>query len=152
MPNNKGGKKYKKKKKETDSVRTFIKKENESEIYGQVSKICGNGRFTIRCTDGIDRLGIIRGKLRKKSWVTMGSIVLVDRWEFQDSKCSIINIYEDSDIDILIQYGEILLTFIKYSESISDFEEEVDFKTYAMPDDLTSDSNSDDEEIKLDDI
>ena len=35
---------------------------------------------------------------------------------------------------------------------ISDFEEEVDFKTYAMPDDLTSDSNSDDEEIKLDDI
>ena len=79
MPNKKGGKKYKKNKKDTTTIKVLIKRTTDTELYGRVTKICGNGRFTILCTDGIERLGIIRGKLRKRMWIVMNNIVFSRR-------------------------------------------------------------------------
>ena len=152
MPNNKGGKKYKKNKKQGEQVKINIKKTQDTELYGEVSKINGNGRFTIRCTDGKERLGIVRGKLRKRMWVNNGSIVLVDVWEFQDDKCSIIHVYDDAGTQNLLETREIPESLISTNNSYDDFEEETEIKTYDMPPpDDNSDSSSDDE-IDLDDI
>ena len=38
------------------------------------------------CFDGVTRLGHIRGKMRKKVWVSAGDIVLVGLREYQDDK------------------------------------------------------------------
>uniref|UniRef100_A0A6C0CYU3 S1-like domain-containing protein n=1 Tax=viral metagenome TaxID=1070528 RepID=A0A6C0CYU3_9ZZZZ len=150
MPNNKGGKNYKKGKKDNKPKTSNIRKTQDTEIYGEVIKINGNGRFTVRCTDGIERLGIIRGKLRKRAWVNMNSIVLADVWNFEDKKCSIIHIYDSSDIEILLESREIPETLISNNDELyNDFEEDIEIKTYDIP---PEESSSDDEEIDLDDI
>ena len=41
---------------------------------------------TRRLFDGVTRLGHIRGKMRKKVWVSAGDIVLVGLREYQDDK------------------------------------------------------------------
>ena len=44
----------------------------------------GNGRCECYCFDGVTRLGHIRGKMRKKVWVSAGDIVLVGLREYRD--------------------------------------------------------------------
>lgn len=46
----------------------------------------GNGRAECYCYDGVTRLGHIRGKMRKKVWVSAGDIVLVGKRDYQDDK------------------------------------------------------------------
>lgn len=48
----------------------------------------GNGRAECYCYDGVTRLGHIRGKMRKKVWVSAGDIVLVGKRDYQDDKVS----------------------------------------------------------------
>ena len=38
--------------------------------YGQVLRMLGNGRCEVYCFDGKNRLAHIRGKMRKKVWVS----------------------------------------------------------------------------------
>ena len=55
-------------------------------ISTQVVRMLGNGRCECYCFDGVTRLGHIRGKMRKKVWVSAGDIVLVGLREYQDDK------------------------------------------------------------------
>ena len=76
MPNNKGGKKFKKGKKSRDfnDKKQLIKKDpEEAQVYAQVINPKGNGRFELLCCDG--------GKERLEPYVVrcgnaFGSIVL----------------------------------------------------------------------------
>ena len=150
MPKNKkGGKKYKKQKKQFESSKDLVIKQNDLEEYAQVINIKGSGRFDLYCIDGKERLGIIRGKLRKKKWINRLCLVLINKWEFQDKKCSIIHIYDNSDIDILYDLKELPSTFKlqKDNEIICD-DLSPDFYL-----DFPSDNsdNSDEEEILVDD-
>jgi translation initiation factor 1A len=42
----------------------------------------GNGRLDAKCFDGKERKGHIRGKLKKKVWISVGDIVLVGLRDF----------------------------------------------------------------------
>jgi translation initiation factor 1A len=75
--------------------------------YAQVVKMLGNGRCECFCFDGVTRLGHIRGKMRKKVWITAGDIVLVGKREFQDEKVDIIHKYTADEARNLKQYGEL---------------------------------------------
>jgi len=44
----------------------------------------------LQCFDGVKRLGLIRGKLRKKIWINNGDIILVSLREYQDEKGDVI--------------------------------------------------------------
>ena len=44
----------------------------------------------MQCFDGVKRLGLIRGKLRKKIWINNGDIILVSLREYQDEKGDVI--------------------------------------------------------------
>merc|ERR1712003_494032 len=57
-----------------ESKRELEFKEDGQE-YAQVVKMLGNGRCECFCFDGVTRLGHIRGKMRKKVWITAGDIV-----------------------------------------------------------------------------
>ena len=52
----------------------------------KVVRMLGNGRAECYCYDGVTRLGHIRGKMRKKVWVSAGDIVLVGKRDYQDDK------------------------------------------------------------------
>ena len=100
MPKNKiGGSKHKKAKNyiESNSIRY---KENH-ENYGKVIRILGNCRFTVLCDDGLERLSIMRGKFKKRKFINLNDIVLLEIWDFQDDKSSIIHVYnEDNSVTI----------------------------------------------------
>jgi len=144
MPNKKGGKKFKKGKKGNDSfVRELILKDpKELEDYGRITRSLGNCRFEVFTLDGTTRIGIVKGKMRKKVWVNKDDIVLIGLWDFQDAKCSIIHKYAEDEVGKLISKKEIPPSFKVSSEE--DFNEEDNYFDYSqIPD---SESNSDDED------
>ena len=107
MPKNKGagGKKWKK-------IKNTINNENQKEMtykskfqeYAQITKSLGNGFMEILCfTSGgnIIKRAHIRGKMRKRTWLAPGDIVLVNVRDFQDCTCDIILKYNSSEIRIL---------------------------------------------------
>lgn len=75
--------------------------------YAQVVKMLGNGRCECFCFDGVTRLGHIRGKMRKKVWITAGDIILVAKRDFQDEKVDIVHKYSADEARNLKQYGEL---------------------------------------------
>ena len=69
MPKNKiGGKKHKGKKNTVKESKELIIPE-KNELIGQVTAVKGSGRFDIRCIDGVNRVGILRGTMRKRVWI-----------------------------------------------------------------------------------
>jgi translation initiation factor 1A len=75
--------------------------------YAQAVRMLGNGRCECFCFDGVTRLGHIRGKMRKKVWITAGDIILVAKRDFQDEKVDIIHKYTADEARNLKQYGEL---------------------------------------------
>tara|TARA_Y100001958_G_scaffold153188_1_gene140349 strand:+ start:193 stop:774 length:582 start_codon:yes stop_codon:yes gene_type:complete len=109
MPNKKGGKKFKKGKKQTFHEKALIYKDpKEDQEYGKVMRAMGNGRFEIQCFDGKTRIGILAGNMRKRVWVNKDDIILFSKWEFttDDDKCSIIHKYDIDESKRLQKEGE----------------------------------------------
>lgn len=124
MPNAKGGKKFKKGKKQTFHQKALIYKDpKEDQEYGKVIRAMGNGRFEIQCFDGKVRMGIIAGNMRKRVWVNKDDIILFSKWEFttEDDKCSIIHKYDIDEARRLQKEGE-------FPDTIN-LDEENDFNT-----------------------
>ena len=44
--------------------------------------------------DGMTRMGILRGSMRKRVWVNRLDLLLVEPWEFETGKCSILHKYD----------------------------------------------------------
>tara|TARA_R110002074_G_scaffold204750_2_gene373101 strand:+ start:9891 stop:10409 length:519 start_codon:yes stop_codon:yes gene_type:complete len=128
MPKNKKGGKGAKKGKNIQVGGQLITKQNSGEEYGIVKSKNGNGRFTIYCFDDKTRIGIVRGKDRKRKWVNIDDVVLVEKWEFETNseKCSIINTYEKSEVNKLIKNNEINNLFIDKNKNKNDFTNIVD--------------------------
>lgn len=117
MPNNKGGKKYKRNKNiAQENKNTRFKDENESQEYAQITKALGNCRFEVLCFDGKTRLATMCGKMRKRVFVNQGELILVSLRDWQDSKCDIIDKYNDNDIQKFRQ-KKLLPDFIKFEDN-----------------------------------
>ena len=147
MPNNKGGKKYKRNKQEVkENKNTRFKDEDESQEYAQITKALGNCRFEVLCFDGKTRLATMCGKMRKRVFVNAGEFILVSLRDWQDSKCDIIDKYNANDVQKLKQ-KKCIPDFIKFEESKNDSDEEVNNDlgfTFTM--DMPSDSSEDEQE------
>ena len=106
MPKNTtGGNKAKKgrkyvPKKETTFLSDIKDPEERSLMrYAKVLKKYGDLRFDILCDDGKNRIGVARGKFRKRNWINIGDIVLVSlRPDItNDLKVDIIIVYKDDN-------------------------------------------------------
>ena len=149
MPNAKGGKKFKRGKKNTSFEKKLIYKDpKEDQEYGKVIRAMGNGRFEIQCFDGKTRMGIIAGNMRKRVWVNKDDIVLFSKWEFttDDDKCSIVHKYDIDESRKLQKEGEFpdSINLDEDNEFINDNSFQFDL------DEDNSDSDSE-EDIKTDD-
>ncbi len=145
MPNAKGGKKFKRGKKNTSFEKKMIYKDpKEDQEYGKVIRAMGNGRFEIQCFDGKTRMGILAGNMRKRVWVNKDDIILFSKWEFttDDDKCSIIHKYDIDESRKLQSEGEFSETINLDEEN--EFNEDDNFQfDYGVSD---SDQEEEDEE------
>jgi translation initiation factor 1A len=148
MPNFKGGKNFKKGKKNRggyqDKKQLVTKDADEGQEYAQVINPKGNGRFELTCCDGgKTRLGLICGTMRKRVWVNRNDLVLISKWTdmTDDTKCSIIHKYSEDEARRLLKEGELPVNFKLH---LDDFEEVGDDDYFA---ELPSDSDSSDEHV-----
>ena len=51
----------------------------------------------VRCADGQERLGRIRGKIKKRMWTRLGDLVIVSPWDFQQERCDIVHRYRKTE-------------------------------------------------------
>ena len=166
MPNQKGGKKFKRGKKNSHiETKLIYKNPKENQEYAKILKVNGSGRYQIKCFDGTDRLGICAGNIKRKFRFSINDIVLVSLWDFQDTKCSIIHKYESDETLKLKNEGEFpdsiqlneendFKNNDDYNPFIFDYandnEEEIDKKSDDSSD--SSDSSDEDQTIDLEDI
>lgn len=103
----KGGKNRRRGKGDGEESKRELEFKEDGQEYAQVVKMLGNGRCECFCFDGVTRLGHIRGKMRKKVWITAGDIILVAKRDFQDEKVDIVHKYSADEARNLKQYGEL---------------------------------------------
>lgn len=70
-------------------VRVRVPRKQDREILGIVESMLGANKIRVRCMDGVVRLGRIPGKMKKRSWIRPGDVVILVPWEFQDEKADI---------------------------------------------------------------
>ena len=78
---------------------------NENEVLGTVTGMLGGSRVTVRCLDSTTRMCRIRGKMKKRTWVREGDIVIVVPWDFQDEKGDVVWRYTGPQADWLLKKG-----------------------------------------------
>merc|ERR1719357_1645883 len=77
------------------------------------------------CFDGVKRLCHIRGKLRKKVWITQSDIVLIGLRDYQDAKADVILKYSADEARNLKSYGEFPES-VKINETVTFGDEQMD--------------------------
>jgi len=82
MPiNKKGGKNCKKGKnsnaKEDEMIFMVECNKNDGQMFGRITKVLGDKRFSVRCNDGKDRVCKLSGTIRKNDRVELNGIVLI---------------------------------------------------------------------------
>jgi translation initiation factor 1A len=83
----------------------------DGQTYAKVTAMLGNNRCSTRDADGVERLGIIRGNMRRRQWISVKDVVLLALRDFQDAKADIVHRYPDDEVRRLVRYGEISKEF-----------------------------------------
>lgn len=108
MTKNTGGKAFRKgKSHQGGSFRREIIFKEYGQEYALITKMLGNGHCECKCYDDVVRLGNIRGKMRKRVWLSVGDIVLCGLRDYQDEKVDIIHKYTADEVLNLKSMGEI---------------------------------------------
>lgn len=103
----KGGKNRRRGKNDNSGQKRELIYKEELQEYAQITRMLGNGRLEVSCFDGNKRMGHIRGKLRKKVWMSQGDIILVSLREFQDEQCDVVHKYNSDEARTLKNIGEL---------------------------------------------
>ena len=102
-----GGKNRRKGKSMSTGHKRELRMCEDGQFYGRVEKMLGDCRVDCLCSDGIHRIAHIRGKFRKRIWISTGDIILLSLREFQDEKADVIHKYTSDEASSLIQLNEI---------------------------------------------
>jgi len=86
-------------------IRVRIPQKKKGEVLGVVGKTLGGRRVTVQCLDGVERMARIPGKLKRREWISIGDVVIVMPWEFQDEKGDIIHKYTLPQVEWLKKKG-----------------------------------------------
>lgn len=137
MPINLGGRRFaaNRKKSVNEKSENDFPWAEEDQMYGRVEKMLGSSRLTVFCSDKSQRLGTIRGSMRKRTWINVGDIVLVSLRRFDEAdeeggaredpvgqstlcKVDVIHKYSEGNARYLRRMGE-----LKELEAVGDTED-----------------------------
>ncbi len=86
-------------------TRVRIPRKQNNEILGVVEHMLGANRIQVRCMDGVVRMGRIPGKIKKRTWIKEGDIVIVVPWSFQNDKADVVWRYTGPQVNWLERKG-----------------------------------------------
>jgi translation initiation factor 1A len=79
---------------------------SENDVLGVVQKLLGFDRVLVKCQDGHIRTCRIRGKMKRRTWIREGDIVLISPWDFQsEQRGEIFHRYTQNQVDDLRRKG-----------------------------------------------
>ena len=90
-----------------ESGRKNLRMPNDDEVFDVVTEHLGGNHVQLRCADGVERLGRIPGRMKYRTWISEGDVVLAEPWDWQDEKANVEWRYEDEDADQLRREGHI---------------------------------------------
>ena len=76
-----GKKKFQPTREEMELAR--IRTPRKGEGLGTVTMMLGGDKVRVECHDGKLRIGRIPGRLRKRVWIRMGDLILIEPWKLQ---------------------------------------------------------------------
>jgi translation initiation factor 1A len=79
----------------------------DGQFIGLIDQRVGGSRMLVKCSDGKTRNCKVPGRLRRGMWLREGDYVIVEPWEFDDSKGSIMFKYTPAAISQLKQKGKL---------------------------------------------
>ena len=79
----------------------------DDQLYAIVTKMLGNGRCALKCSNGLETLGVIRGKMKFRAWVHVDDLVLVSERDFQDGKVDIIHVYKPEEARFIMDHEQL---------------------------------------------
>jgi translation initiation factor 1A len=85
----------------TPVVRVRLPKKKLNEQFAMAELMMGANHIRVRCHDGVERMGRIKGKIKKRAWIREGDILIIVPWSFQDEKCDILYRYLPPQADWL---------------------------------------------------
>ena len=125
---------------------------DEGQLFGQITKIDGEGRFRILCNDGITRRGKACNQIRKTKdkKVNLETFVIVSLrdCDTKDDKCDILG-FADPPKDVLLYFKNNNNTN-KDAEQMVDIMFEKDKNEVINEDD--NEKNGDDDEFNIEDL
>lgn len=65
---------------------TKIRVPKENEVLGIVEQMLGGDKLRVKCDDGNIRICRIPGRLRKRVWIKVGNLVLIQPWKVQSDE------------------------------------------------------------------
>jgi translation initiation factor 1A len=139
VKNTKGGNKAKSQGRKYQNVQRVLNFEElrkvDDQEYARVTAVSGSGRYKLICLDKTERLGISRGKINRNEKIVLGSIVLISKRDFQDSKCDILHTYDRDEVNFLLDKGEFTSEFIQQSNNSSSDSNSITFQSDIQIDD-----------------
>jgi translation initiation factor 1A len=91
-----------------------IRLPRQGEVLGSVEAMLGGDRVKVNCDDGYTRLGRIPGRLRKRVWIHVGDLVLIEPWKVQSNeKADIIFRYSSTQANWIKRKGYVKTIFME---------------------------------------
>ena len=81
--------------------------DEDAALYAFVREVNGHGHYRVFCNDGKERLGVLRGCMKRRVWVRCNDVVLVTTRDYQDGKADIVHKYGSDEVLRLMAMGEI---------------------------------------------
>jgi translation initiation factor 1A len=132
----KGHRKMGKKNTNRDTRNTLIIKE-EGEEYVKVAKMLGGARMYVTFPDGSECICRIPGKMRKRrSWISVGDIILVSIRDYQEDHCDVIHRYTADQVRVLKLQGDITFTLDGFTDRNKDADADIEFDDEAGEDSI----------------
>ncbi len=72
--------------KEEEQETLSVRVPREGELLGRVVQLSVATHLKVMCSDGMERICRIPGKLRKRIWIRENDVVIVKPWEFQKNE------------------------------------------------------------------
>ncbi|NPA47224.1 MAG: translation initiation factor eIF-1A [Thermococci archaeon] len=118
MRNNRNSRKKKERHVEGEEV-IRVPLPRQGQVFGVIEQALGAGWMDVRCSDGKMRRCRIPGKLRRRMWMHVGDVVIVQPWPVQsDERGDIVYRYTRTQVDWLLRRGKITRDFLSGGEAL----------------------------------